>query len=186
MSKPDSKLIWIDMEMSGLDPAVDVILEIATIVTDNELNLVATGPSLVLNQPAALFEQMDEWNQTHHTESGLWQKVLDSKVTLAEAEQQTLDFIKEHSEEKHSPLCGNSIHQDRRFITKYMPKIDDYLSYRLIDVSSIKEVVTRWGLLDKVEATLIKKNGHRALDDILESVEELKFYREHIFPSGES
>lgn len=186
MSKPGSNLIWIDMEMSGLRPEENVILEIATVVTDNALTIIDQGPAVVLSQPAELFDTMDDWNQKHHTESGLWQKVLDSKVTLAEAEQQTLDFIKEHSEEKHSPLCGNSIHQDRRFITKYMPKIDDYLSYRLVDVSSIKEVVTRWGLLDKVEATLIKKNGHRALDDILESVEELKFYRQHIFPPTSS
>lgn len=170
------------MEMSGLDPAVDVILEIATIITDNNLNLIAKGPELVLSQPAALFDRMDEWNQTHHTDSGLWQKVLDSTVTVEEAEAQTLAFIKEHSEDKHSPLCGNSIHQDRRFLHRYMPRIDDYLSYRLIDVSSIKEVITRWGLMANITATLTKKNGHRAMDDILESVEELKFYREHIFP----
>lgn len=170
-----------DMEMSGLNPESDVILEVATIVTDNALNTIAQGPALVIGHPPELFDSMDDWNQKHHTESGLWQKVCDSKITLAEAEQQTLAFIKAHSEAGHSPLCGNSIYQDKRFITKYMPLVDAHLSYRLIDVSTVKELVTRWDLAANIGATFTKKNGHRALDDILESVEELRFYRQHIF-----
>lgn len=181
MSQLSSKLIWIDMEMSGLDPETDVILEIATVVTDNELTLVAKGPSLVLSQPAELFDKMDDWNQKHHTESGLWQKVQESTISLAEAEKTTLDFIRQHTEVGQSPLCGNSIHQDRRFICKYMPLIEAQLSYRIVDVSTVKELAARFGLLAKVKESFTKKNGHRAMDDILESIEELRFYRRHIF-----
>ncbi len=173
------RLIWIDMEMSGLDPEKDVILEIATVVTDNELNLIATGPNLVVRREASLFATMDDWNRSHHTKSGLWDAVLKSPIDEREAERQTLEFIKTHAKQKESPLCGNSVWQDRRFLVRYMPSIDEHLHYRLVDVSSIKELVQGW--YPKSEKFKTKKGSHRALDDILESIEELKFYRDNFF-----
>ncbi len=176
--KPD-KLVWMDLEMTGLDPEVDEIIEIATIITDQSLEVIAQGPEIVIHQGAERFEQMDQWNQEHHKKSGLWQKVVASTVSMAEAEQQTLDFLKKHIGEKESPLCGNSIWQDRRFLCRHMKSLEDFLHYRIIDVSSIKELATRW--YPKKESFVAKKNSHRALDDIMESIEELSYYRKHFF-----
>ena len=173
-------LIWIDMEMSGLDPEKDVILEVATIITTGSLEIIAEGPDLVIHHDKDLLEGMDDWNREHHRKSGLWNAVLDSTVSLDEAGRQTLEFITQHSQPRKSPLCGNSIWQDRRFIVKYMKPVDQHLHYRMIDVSTIKELARRWhpGVLDKKSK---KKGNHRALDDIRESIEELKFYKDNLF-----
>ena len=173
-------LIWIDMEMSGLDPERDVILEIATIVTNGSLEIIAEGPDLVIHHNKELLEGMDDWNREHHRKSGLWKAVLDSTMTLADAEQRTLEFIREHCQPGKSPICGNSIWQDRRFISRYMRDIDRYLHYRMIDVSTVKELARRWHpmILEKKEK---KKGNHRALDDIRESIGELKYYKDNLF-----
>jgi oligoribonuclease len=172
-------IVWMDLEMTGLDPDTDDIIEIASIVTDANLNIIAEGPELVIHLPNERFAKMDSWNQEHHSASGLWKKVVESEITLLDAESLTLDFLKKHVGSNVSPLAGSSVWQDRRFITKYMKQIDNYLHYRLIDVSSFKEMITRWypNHPDKLE----KKNSHRALEDIRESINELKFYREHFF-----
>ncbi|MFW7377912.1 MAG: oligoribonuclease [Oligoflexus sp.] len=177
--KNADNLVWIDMEMSGLFPETDVVLEIATIVTDKELNILAEGPSLVIGHEASLFDRMDEWNQEHHVKSGLWEKVVRSVVSLAEAEKQTIEFLNSYTLARQNPLCGNSIAQDRMFINRYFPKLNQHLHYRMIDVSSIKELVKRW-YPDGPNAPA-KQNNHRALDDIRESIEELKFYRQTYF-----
>lgn len=175
----ENHLVWIDMEMSGLSPENDVILEIATIITNKNLDIIAEGPSIVIHHKEDLFDKMDEWNQTHHTKSGLWQKVTESKNTLKDAEKETLEFISKYLPPQTSPLCGNTISQDRAFLRHHMPTIDAYLHYRLIDVSTIKELAKRW-YQDSIKPP-IKKNCHRALDDIKESIEELKFYRSSLF-----
>lgn len=171
-----TNLIWVDLEMTGLDPDTDRILEIATVVTDKDLNVLAEGPTLVVHQSDALLDGMDEWCTTHHGQSGLTQRVKDSDLSEAEVEQQTLDFLNDWVEPGASPLCGNSIWQDRRFLIRYMPKLDSYCHYRNIDVSTLKELARRWRpeLLDGVH----KKGSHRALDDILDSINELRHYRE--------
>lgn len=171
-------LVWIDMEMSGLDPDSCAILEIATVVTDGDLNIVAQGEDIVVHQPDAVLDAMDAWCTKHHGDSGLTQAVRDSKISVAEAEQQVLEFLAPLTEAGASPLCGNSIWQDRRFIARYMPALDRHLHYRMIDVSSIKEVSRRW--YPEVSAPP-KQESHRALEDILESIAELKHYREHVF-----
>ena len=178
-SDQKSNLVWMDMEMSGLDPKTCSILEIATLVTNKDLELVAQGPVLVVHQPPSVLEGMDEWNKKHHGKSGLIEAVKNSKTTLAEAEQQTLEFLTQHCALQSSPLCGNTIYQDRRFLIEYMPQLDAFLHYRLVDVSTVKELVKRWygsGLQAPP-----KKQTHKALDDILETVEELKFYRKMVF-----
>lgn len=172
-------LVWMDLEMTGLDPERDTIIEIATIITDSDLNVVAEGPELAIHQEPERFTQMDDWNKEQHTKSGLWQKVLASEISLAEAEKETLAFIKRFVGHRESPLCGNSVWQDRRFLARYMPSIDAHLHYRLIDVSTIKELTRRW-YGDELKYSK-EKGLHRALEDIRESVEELKFYRERIF-----
>lgn len=177
--KYSEHLVWIDLEMTGLDPDQDTILEIATIVTDSQLNIVAEGPNLAIYQEEDLLDAMDDWNTKHHTQSGLVDRVLDSSIDMSDAEDQTLQFIMEFVAVKSAPLCGNSIHQDRRFLRKYMPRLHDYLHYRNIDVSSIKELVKRWYPEDRQPPR--KRNTHQALDDIRESIEELIYYREHIF-----
>ncbi|MFG1496794.1 oligoribonuclease [Saccharospirillum sp. HFRX-1] len=171
-----TNLIWVDLEMTGLDPDSDRILEIATVVTDKDLNVLAEGPTLVVHQSDALLDGMDEWCTTHHGQSGLTQRVKDSDLSEAEVEQQTLDFLNEWVEPGASPLCGNSIWQDRRFLIRYMPKLDSYCHYRNIDVSTLKELARRWrpDVLDGVH----KKGSHRALDDILDSINELRHYRD--------
>jgi len=164
------------MEMTGLDPERDVIIEIATIVTDANLNLVAEGPALALSAPDEILAGMDEWNQTHHQASGLLDRVRRSPVSNAEAEARTLAFLERHVERNSSPLCGNSVWQDRRFLARYMPTLDAYLHYRLVDVSTIKELARRWR--PELLAGFTKKNAHTALSDIRESIEELRYYRD--------
>lgn len=174
--KHNRNLVWMDLEMTGLSPPDDRILEIATVVTDPQLNLIEEGPVLAVSQPLARLAQMDEWNTRTHTDSGLVARVKASDIGEGEAERITLAFIAKHVPGNHSPLCGNSICQDRRFLALYMPKLEAYLHYRNLDVSSIKELVVRWRpeLLNDFK----KNNTHRALDDIRESIAELKYYRE--------
>ncbi len=181
-------LVWIDMEMTGLDPQKERIIEIATIVTDGDLEVVAEGPALAVRQPESLLDAMDEWNQTHHTASGLLRRVREEGVTEREAEAMTLAFLEQHVEKNRAPLCGNTIWQDRRFLSRYMPTLEDYLHYRMVDVSTIKELVRRWR--PDLMAGFSKKNEHTALADIRESIEELRYYREHFLrhqrPDGDA
>lgn len=170
-------MLWVDLEMTGLDPKVDSIIEIASLVTDDQLNIIEEGPELVVHLPSERFQKMDQWNQEHHTKSGLWEKVLSSNMTLAEAEERTLDFARRHFGPNQAQLAGNSIWQDRRFITEQMVKFDQYLHYRMIDVSTVKLLCKKWF----PQHGFRKRNSHRALEDIKESVNELKFYREMIF-----
>lgn len=177
--KQDNLLVWVDMEMSGLNPATDVVLEVAVLLTNKDLEIVAEGPQLIVNQPAELFAKMDSWNQEHHTKSGLWKSVLESQVTLQEAEEAVLNFLKQHVGPRLSPLCGNSIAQDRMFLMNHMSRVNEYLHYRMIDVSTIKELVKRW--YPGGPTAPAKTNQHRALDDIRESINELRFYRDQFF-----
>lgn len=170
-------LVWMDLEMTGLDPERERIIEIATIVTDSELNVIAEGPVLAIRQPETLLEAMDDWNQRHHAASGLLKRVREQGVSEREAEAVTLAFLERHVEKKRAPLCGNTIWQDRRFLARYMPTLESYLHYRMVDVSSIKELVQRWRP-DLVNG-FSKKNAHTALADVRESIEELRYYREH-------
>ena len=179
-------LVWLDLEMTGLEPERHVIVEIATLVTDDELEIVATGPDLVVFQPPEAMAQMDDFVRDMHTKSGLLPKIAASTISLADATAQTLEFVKEHVPDPRTvPLCGNSIGTDRRFLAKYMPELEDHLHYRSVDVSTIKELARRWypgvltGRPDKV-------GRHRALDDIVESVEELRYYREVVFKPREA
>ncbi len=174
----NDRLIWMDLEMTGLNPQKDRIIEIATLVTDNNLNLLQKGPVLVIQTPLSLLNSMDEWCTQHHGQSGLTKKALESTITMKEAASQTLDFLKQWVKPEQAPLCGNSIHQDRRFLEVYMPKINSYLHYRNIDVSTLKELAKRWR---PDLAPMLKKGAHTALEDILESIEELKHYRQHLF-----
>ena len=174
-----SNLVWIDLEMTGLDPDVDQIIEIATIVTDSELNVLAEGPQLVIHQNKTTMDAMNEWCIEHHGQSGLTDRVLASKISCAQAEQETLTFLKEWVEPGISPLCGNSIGQDRRFMVRYMPELNNLFHYRNIDVSSVKELGMRWAP-EMVEQHK-KKGAHLALDDIRESISELQHYKKHFF-----
>lgn len=177
---PLAPLVWMDLEMSGLDPRRERILEIATIVTDSELNVVAEGPEIVVHQPDALLAAMDEWNTTHHRDSGLTERVRASTVGEAEAEERTLAFLRRHCAEGEAVLAGNSIWQDRRFLVEGMPRLLAFLHYRMVDVSSVKELVRRW-YPAVLEAAPRKVGAHRALDDVRESIEELRHYRAHAF-----
>ena len=170
-----------DLEMTGLDPATEVIVEIATLITDDDLNVIAEGPDLVINQPEAVLSTMDPVVVEMHTKSGLLTAIRASTVTLEQAGTATLEFIKQHVVEPRTiPLCGNSIGTDRRFLVRYLPEIENYLHYRSVDVSTIKELVKRW--YPGIEITRPTKSGaHRALDDVRESIRELKFYRENVF-----
>jgi oligoribonuclease len=172
-----SPMVWIDLEMTGLDPETDVIIEIATIITDATLNLVAEGPSLAIATAEHRLEAMDEWNQTHHKASGLLDRVRASPVSMVEAEAQTLAFLEQHVPRNQAPLCGNSVWQDRRFLTRYMPTLEAYLHYRLVDVSTIKELARRWK--PDLLAGFSKQNTHTALADIRESIDELRYYRDN-------
>ena len=174
----ESNLVWIDMEMTGLRPEKDRILEIATIVTDSQLNILAEGPVLAVRQPEALLAGMDEWCTSHHTASGLLDRVRTQGVSEADAEAQTLAFIQQYVPEKASPLCGNSIGQDRRFMYAYMPKLEAYFHYRNLDVSSLKIVANLWK--PQIMAGFTKKEAHLALDDIRESIAELRYYKENL------
>tara|TARA_Y100000994_G_C15638745_1_gene420325 strand:- start:396 stop:974 length:579 start_codon:yes stop_codon:yes gene_type:complete len=173
-----NEMVWIDLEMTGLDIEHESIIEIATIITDGNLNIIAEGPNLAISVSEELLEGMDEWNTTHHTSSGLVDRVRNEGVSLGEAIRQTCEFLNKNIELGTAPLCGNSIHNDRVFLAKEMPEVLDMLHYRIVDVSTIKELVNRWyPELPRYR----KKESHRALDDIIESIEELRHYREHIF-----
>ncbi|MDQ6956543.1 MAG: oligoribonuclease [Mariprofundaceae bacterium] len=174
-------LVWMDLEMTGLDPNVDTILEIATIITDGQLNIVAEGPNIVIHQPDSVLDAMGDWCKEHHGASGLSARVRASTISMLDAEQQSLEFIKQYVPQGVSPLCGNSIHQDRRFLVPYMPTLEGYLHYRNIDVSTVKELTKRW--YPHIE-TPVKAGEHLALADVRESIAELKFYREQIFTSN--
>ena len=174
MSQDKQNLIWIDLEMTGLDPEKERIIEIATIVTDKDLNILAEGPVLAIKQSDELLAKMSDWCVKTHTENGLIERVKNSKLTERAAELQTIDFLKRWVPKGASPICGNSVPQDKRFLYKYMPDLADYFHYRHLDVSTLKELANRW----KPEIlTQFKKR--KALDDIRESINELKFYREH-------
>ncbi|MBQ1927195.1 MAG: oligoribonuclease [Proteobacteria bacterium] len=171
-------LIWIDCEMTGLDTRKDRIIEIATLITDSELNVIAEGPEIAVKRPQALLDTMDDWNTKHHTQSGLVDRVLNSDIDIEAADRLTFEFISQYTEPHAAPLCGNSVWQDRRFIDLEMPLTAHHLYYRNVDVSSFKEMARRW--FPKLEPYK-KENHHRALDDIRESIEELKYYRKMIF-----
>jgi len=177
MPQDSGNLIWIDLEMTGLDTDNDRIIEIATIVTDGSLNVLAEGPMLAIYQSEAVLAGMDEWNTKQHGQSGLLDRVRDSSLNEAEAEQQTLDFLQPFVAAGVSPMCGNSICQDRRFMHRCMPKLEQYFHYRNLDVSTLKELVRRWS--PEVYKGYSKKSSHLALDDIRDSIDELKYYRKH-------
>jgi oligoribonuclease len=171
----DHRLIWIDLEMTGLDTDNDSILEIATVITDGQLTVLAEGPELAIAHPLARLEAMDEWNRTQHRKSGLWQRVLEQGVSLAEAEQRTLDFLARWVPANTSPICGNSICQDRRFLHREMSQLERYFHYRNLDVSTVKELARRWapGVLEGMH----KESKHTALSDVHDSIDELRHYR---------
>ncbi|MFU8836929.1 MAG: oligoribonuclease [Thiohalomonadaceae bacterium] len=178
MAKDNNNLVWIDLEMTGLEPDQDRVIEIATIVTDAQLNLLAEGPVLAIHQSEAVLAGMDEWNQTHHGQSGLLQRVRDSRIDEAEAQQQTIAFLSQFVDGRQSPMCGNSICQDRRFLARHMPELEGFFHYRNLDVSTLKELARRW--YPEVFVGLSKTGSHQALDDIRESIEELRYYRERM------
>lgn len=173
----DQNLIWVDMEMTGLDPDKDAVIEIATIVTDTHLNTIAEGPVLAIYQPNERLDAMDEWNTSHHTRSGLVKRVKESDEDEHSATARTIEFLKEYVPEGASPMCGNSICQDRRFMARHMPELERYFHYRNLDVSTLKILMQRWR--PELDAGFNKDSTHLALDDIRESIEELRYYREH-------
>jgi len=177
MAQQHENLIWLDLEMTGLDPDNDLIIEIATVVTDKYLNVLATGPVIAVHQSDAVLAAMDDWNQEHHGKSGLIERVKVSTINTSEAMQQTQEFLKQWVPAGESPMCGNSIGQDRRFLYHYMRELEQYFHYRNLDVSTLKVLALRWkpSLLDSFQ----KKETHQALEDVLESIAELKHYREH-------
>ncbi len=170
-------LVWLDLEMTGLLPESDLIIEIATLVTDAELNILAEGPTLAIRQSDAALAAMDDWNQKHHGASGLIKRVQDSTIDEKQAERLTIEFLSAYSAKNASPLCGNSICQDRRFMAKHMPLLENYFHYRNLDVSSLKELARRWK--PEILEGLTKKGSHQAMEDIKDSVAELKYYRKH-------
>ena len=177
MQNPQN-LIWIDLEMTGLDPDNDVIIEMATIVTDSQLNVLAEGPVIAVHQSDEVLARMDEWNTRQHGGSGLTQRVRESRISTAEAERLTLEFLEQWVPKGKSPICGNSIGQDRRFLYKYMPALEAYFHYRYLDVSTLKILAERWA--PGVKEGFVKTGTHQALDDIRESIAELKYYRRHL------
>lgn len=181
MEYATSNLVWIDLEMTGLEPETDCIIEIATIVTDQDLRETVEGPIFAIHQPEQALAAMDEWNTEHHGKSGLTQRVRDSEISCAEAERQTLEFLRQWVPPGESPMCGNSICQDRRFIYKYMPDLAEYFHYRNLDVSTLKELVKRWA---PALGPFRKNAVHLAMDDIRESIAELRHYREHFLKVG--
>jgi len=176
---PSDRLIWLDLEMTGLDPEQHVILEIGSVVTDAQLNVIAEGPVIAIYQPEPVLCAMEPWSIEHHGKSGLTERCRTSEITLRNAEQKTLEFLKKYAAEKSSPLCGNSIGQDRRFLYKYMPSLSEFFHYRNIDVSTVKELVKRW-YPESAQAPE-KRKTHHVIDDIRESIAELRHYRETVF-----
>lgn len=179
MAAREDNLIWIDLEMTGLDPEKERIIEIATIVTDSQLNILAEGPVFAIHQSDELIKKMDAWNTKQHNSSGLVARVKASAVTEEEAEARTLEFLRKHVPAGKSPMCGNSVYQDRRFLFRYMPALERYFHYRLLDVSTLKELSKRWA--PRIYSGFQKESKHLALDDIRESIEELAYYRDHLF-----
>jgi len=179
--QPDAgNLLWLDLEMTGLDPSREAIIEIATLVTNHDLEVIAEGPDLIIHQDDALLDAMDEWNTKHHGRSGLTNLVRRSEITTAEAERLTLEFVAAHCPEGEIPLAGNSVHQDRLFLAREMPDLTAWLHYRNVDVSTIKELASRW--YPEIYRQRPKKQGdHRAAGDIMDSLDELRYYRAHIF-----
>ncbi|HET6604202.1 MAG TPA: oligoribonuclease [Xanthomonadaceae bacterium] len=180
MNPSEENLIWIDLEMTGLDPNSDSILEIATLVTDRDLNILAEGPELAVSHPVERLQAMDDWNRNQHTKSGLWHRVVASTIDMAAAERFTLEFLARWVPENRSPMCGNSICQDRRFLYRQMPRLERYFHYRNLDVSTLKELARRWA--PDIARGLTKESAHTALSDIRDSVDELRYYRQFMGP----
>ncbi|MBT8132497.1 MAG: oligoribonuclease [Gammaproteobacteria bacterium] len=179
MSKQSDNLVWIDLEMTGLDPLSDYVIEIATLVTDRYLNILAEGPVLALHQPDEVMQAMDEWNTTQHGKSGLTERVRTSDINESLAEKKTIEFLQDFVAAGDSPMCGNSICQDRRFLARWMPGLERFFHYRNLDVSTLKELARRWA--PDVAAGFKKDSSHLAMDDIRDSVRELQYYRQHLF-----
>jgi len=178
MAQDPNNLIWIDIEMSGLDPDKDVVLEVAAIVTNAQLEILAEAPVLVVHQPDSVLDNMDDWNRKTHAKSGLTQRVKDSKLTTAEVADRMVAFVSQYVPQNASPLCGNSVHQDRRFMVRHLPKFEAWFHYRNLDVSTLKELARRWK--PELLAGLVKHGKHEALADIQESIDELRYYRQHM------
>ena len=184
MAQDPTNLIWIDLEMTGLDPQHDEILEIATVITDKDLGITAEGPQIAIYQPESRLDLMDEWNQQHHSASGLLARVRTSRHDTAAAERETLQFIQQHIPARTSPMCGNSICQDRRFLARLMPTLEAFFHYRNLDVSTLKELANRWA--PEMAKGFFKESKHLALDDVRDSIAELRYYREHFLKLPES
>ncbi len=180
MKQKRDSLVWIDLEMTGLDPKTCTVLEIGVVITDNDLNILAQGPSIAIHHTDKVLKSMEAWSRHHHKKSGLTDECRRSKIRLRQAESMALEFVQRFCAPQSSPLCGNTIWQDRRFLVKYMPKLEQYLHYRMIDVSSVKELVDRWYPTDH-KMPRNKHHSHRVTDDILESIEELRYYRGKVF-----
>ncbi len=181
MSDRKTNFIWIDLEMTGLDTFNDLIIEIATIVTDSQLEIIAEGPMLAIHQPDEVMAAMDEWNTRQHGKSGLTRRVKDSTLTAEDAQRATIEFLEQHVDKGASPMCGNSICQDRRFMARLMPELEAFFHYRNLDVSTIKELGNRWA--PRLTSAFKKESSHLAMDDTRDSINELKYYREHLFRS---